>query len=187
MLAIYFVAINIVKLILFIFNRNRSKAYCTLQLYYSCVDQQNAFPIATVHYSFHDALCHPGVTRMVHFVGGRNLRFSVDEIKKMTNKCKICARVKPRYAQRSRAHTPQTTPPLASHTPLIKAPQPFERLSIDFNGPVPSINQNKYLLVICDEFSKLPFAFVSKDFSSHTAINHYFLFSACHLSCKFYE
>ena len=57
-------------------------------------------------------------------------------------------------------------------TPLIKATQPFERLSIDFKGPLPSINQNKYLLVICDKFSRFPFAFVCKDVSSRTVINH---------------
>ena len=110
-------------------------------------------------YGLHDALCHPGVTRMMHFVRARNLPFSVDEIKKMTNECKICAEVKPRYVR-------------PSHTPLIKATQPFERLSIDFKGPLPSINQNKYLLVICDEFSRFPFAFVCKDVSSRTVINH---------------
>ena len=33
-------------------------------------------------YGLHDALCYPGVTRMMHFVRARNLPFSVDEIKK---------------------------------------------------------------------------------------------------------
>ena len=78
----------------------------------------------------------------------------------MTNECKIFAEVKPRYVR-------------PSHTPLIKATQSFERLSIDFKGPLPSINQNKYLLVICDEFSRFPFAFVCKDISSRTVINHW--------------
>ena len=63
---------------------------------------------------------------MLHFVRARNLPFSVDEIKKMTNECKICAEVKPRYVR-------------PSHTPLIKATQPFERLSIDFKGPLNNI------------------------------------------------
>ena len=38
---------------------------------------------------------------------------------------------------------------------LIKATQPFERISIDFKGPLLSVSKNKYLLVIVDEFSSL--------------------------------
>ena len=32
----------------------------------------------------HNALCHPGVTRMAHFVRCRNLPFSVDDVKRVT-------------------------------------------------------------------------------------------------------
>ena len=53
----------------------------------------------------HFAFC---ITRMMHFAQARILPFSVDEIKKKTNECKICAEVNPRYAR-------------PSHTPLIKA------------------------------------------------------------------
>ena len=110
-------------------------------------------------YELHNALCHPGISRMMHFVRARNLPFSVEDVKKMTNNCKICAEVKPRYTR-------------WAQTPLIKATQPFERLSIDFKGPLPSHNQNKYLLVACDEFSRFPFAFACRDTSSRTVIHH---------------
>ena len=37
---------------------------------------------------------------------------------------------------------------------LIQATKPFERISIDYKGPVPSTSHNKYLLVIIDEYSR---------------------------------
>ena len=67
----------------------------------------------------HQSLCHPGVTRMAHFVKSRNLPFSIEEIKQMTQSCKTCKECKPQYYH-----------PNSSH--LIKATQPFERLSLDF-------------------------------------------------------
>ena len=35
--------------------------------------------------SLHDQLCHPGVSRLSHFVRSRNLPFSVEEIKRVTS------------------------------------------------------------------------------------------------------
>ena len=110
-------------------------------------------------YKPHDALCHPGISCMMHFVRTKNLPFSVNDVKRITSSCKICAEVKPRYAR-------------LSPTPLIKATQTFERLSIDFKGPLSSVNQNRYLLVVCDEFSRFPFVFACKDISSRTVIKH---------------
>ena len=104
----------------------------------------------------HDDLCHPGITRMTrvirvsppseHFVRSRNLPYSVEDVKKMTASCSTCAELKPRF------HKPEP-----SH--LIKATQPFERLCLDFKGPLPSSTKNTYLLTIVDEFSRFPFAF----------------------------
>ena len=42
---------------------------------------------------------------------------------------------------------------------LIKATQPFERISIDFKGPLLSFSKHTYLLVIVDKFSRFPFAY----------------------------
>jgi hypothetical protein len=56
----------------------------------------------------------------------------------------------------------------------VKATQPFERLSVDFKGPLPSITGNKYLLTIIDEFSRFPFAFACSNISASTVINCFY-------------
>ena len=105
----------------------------------------------------HSALCHPGVTRMLHFVRSKNLPYSTDDVKKMCASCRICAELKPQFYQ----------PPTGA---LIKATQPMERLSIDFKGPLPTATRNAYLLTVVDEYSRFPFAFPCPDMSSSTVI-----------------
>ena len=105
----------------------------------------------------HISLSHPGVTRMYHFVKNRNLPFSIEDVRKINNNCKECAEIKPRFFK-----------PEVSH--LIKATQPFERLNIDFKGPLPSNNRNKYFLHIVDEFSRFPFIFPCPDVTTKTVI-----------------
>ena len=85
----------------------------------------------------HEALFHPGISRFYHFVKSKNLPFSVENVKNITRNCTHCAETKPRFAK------PQTEN-------LIKATQPFERLSKDFKGPLPSASRNKYILTIVD-------------------------------------
>ena len=106
-------------------------------------------------YKLHDSLCHPGVTRFAHFVKCRNLPYSIDDIKKVISSCSVCAKIKPSFYK----------PPPAT---LIKATQSFERLNIDFKGPVPSSSPNKHLLTIVDEYSRFPFAYPCPDVSSNT-------------------
>ena len=55
---------------------------------------------------------------------------------------------------------------------LIKVTQPFERLNIDFKGPLPTTNQNRYILTICDEYTRFPFAYPSRNVSANTVITH---------------
>jgi len=43
--------------------------------------------------------------------------------------------------------------------PLVKATQPFERLSLDVKGALPTSSKNKHILMLMDEFSRFPFAF----------------------------
>lgn len=106
----------------------------------------------------HDALCHPGITRLFHFVRSKNLPYTLEEVRQTTASCKACAECKPRF------HYPEKAR-------LIKATQPFERLSIDFKGPLPSTDKNKYFLNIVDEYSRFPFVFQCSDMTSSTIIN----------------
>ena len=76
----------------------------------------------------------------------------------MTASCKECAECKPRFFR------PQSTT-------LIKATQPFERLNLDFKGPLPSVSQNKYFLTIIDEYSRFPFAIPCKEIEAQNVIN----------------
>jgi len=54
---------------------------------------------------------------------------------------------------------------------LIKATQPFERLNIDFKGPLPSTDKNVYFLTIVDEYSRFPFIFPCPDMTVSTVID----------------
>ena len=106
----------------------------------------------------HDALCHPGITRMNHFVKTRNLAYGIEDVRKVS--CSTCLKVKPRFLKFSGK--------------LIKATRPFQQLNIDFKGPMPrSVNNNLYLLTIVDEYSRFPFAFPCKNMTSET-VKHCF-------------
>ena len=107
-------------------------------------------------YLLHNSLCHPGVTRLNHYVKSKNLAFSLDEIREVTKSCDVCAKNKPRFLNQTNT--------------LIKATQPFERLSVDFKGPLPSTNNNKYLLNVIDEHSRFPFSFPCPDLTASTII-----------------
>ena len=76
-------------------------------------------------YKLHDSLSHPGVTRFWHFIRTKNLPFSLEEVKRAVNSCQICCECKPKFFRPKEAH-------------LIKSTQPFERINIDFKGPLPS-------------------------------------------------
>lgn len=113
--------------------------------------------------STHEKLCkihrelgHPGITRLQHFVRSKNLPFSLQEIRDTCSSCRVCAEVKPRF------FSPQ-------QKPLIKSTQPWERISIDFKGPVKG--PSPYLLVVVDEMSRFPFAFPCTDMKAVTVIH----------------
>ena len=55
-------------------------------------------------FKLHEALCHPGVTRLNYFVRTKNLPYSLDEIKKMTSRCAVCCEYKPQF------HRPEKVP-----------------------------------------------------------------------------
>ena len=85
-------------------------------------------------HKLHVSLCHTGITRLYHFVRSKNLPYSLEEIKRVLRRCLVCYEHKPKYHLPEKVH-------------LIKAIQPFERINIDFKGPLPSSNGNHYLLI----------------------------------------
>ena len=100
---------------------------------------------------------------MNHFVKTRNLPYSVNDVKQITENCKVCRELKPRFHK--------------SAGTLIKSTQPFQQLNVDFKGPLPSSSTNKYMLTIVDEYSRFPFVYPCKDMTSNTVIkcfNHLF-------------
>ena len=103
----------------------------------------------------YEQLGHPGISRLSHFVRCKNLPYSVEEVKRVCTNCRVCAEIKPRYF-----HKPPET--------LIKSTRPWERISVDFKGPVEG--KHKYVLFVIDEFSRYPFAFPCNDISSSTVI-----------------
>jgi transposase InsO family protein len=109
-------------------------------------------------HDIHVNLCHPGVTRLLHYVRSKNLPYSTDDVKKTCSNCKTCAELKPQFYRK-----PEGT--------LIHATKPMERLSIDFKGPLPSTSRNIYLLTIVDEYSRYPFAYACPNMHTSTVIN----------------
>ena len=91
------------------------------------------------------------------FVRSRILPYSMEEIKSTVNQCITCCELKPRFYKPPSAH-------------LIKATQPFERLNIDFKGPLPTSTKNRYVLTIIDEYSRFPFAFPCPDTSTSSVL-----------------
>ena len=115
--------------------------------------------IGTSHLQeLHVSLCHPGVTRMAHFVRSKNLPCSLSEIRQMTSECRECQEIKPQFVQ-------------SQGSCLIKSTQPFERLNLDFKGPLPSTTKNRYFLTIIDEYTRFSFAFPCSDMTPLTVIN----------------
>ena len=54
---------------------------------------------------------------------------------------------------------------------LAKATNAWERASVDFKGPiVTSPRGNRFLFVVVDEYSRLPFAFACKDTSASSVV-----------------
>ena len=93
-----------------------SRAYC-------------ATSTASTLQQLHEALCHPGVARLHHYIKQKNLPYSMDDVKAVCSHCRVCAEQKPKFFK------PESTA-------LIKATKPMERLSVAFKGPLESENDN---------------------------------------------
>ena len=108
--------------------------------------------------SIHDIIGHPGIRRLNHLSNKAKkftFHFRLEEVRRTCRECKICAELKPWF------YRPQ-------EGTLIKATHPWERIAVDFKGPVKG--KRPYLLVVIDEFSRFPFAFPCRDVSARTVI-----------------
>ena len=76
-----------------------------------------AFLTSCILQDIHDRLYHPGVTRILHFIGSKNLPHSTIDVKRIVSACKICACIKHLFVWRDQGT-------------LIKAMQSMERISI---------------------------------------------------------
>ena len=87
----------------------------------------------------HRELSCPGITRLLHQVKIRNLPYSLKDVQDVCKSLSSCNEWKPNFYK----------PPSGK---LIRATQPFERISIDFKGPLPSskLSGNKFILTIID-------------------------------------
>ena len=107
---------------------------------------------------------------MAHFICTKNLPYSLTDIREMTANCKECLEIKPQFFK-------------TENTYLIKATQPFERLNLDFKGPISSVSNNRYFLTIVDEYSRFSFVYPCCDLTPKIIIQcltHLFsIFGSC--------
>ena len=89
----------------------------------------------------------------------KNLPYSVEDVKRVCSKCRTCTEIKPQFFK-------------PDDTPLIKATRPWEKIAIEFKGPVKSNCRNCFLLVVVDEFSRFPFVFPCKYVFSQSVISY---------------
>lgn len=95
----------------------------------------------------HADLGHPGSRRLfVHLRAHAGVSPPERLIADVLRNCELCCRVKPRFE-----HLP--------YAELISADRPWQRLSLDFVGPLPpGPSGERFLLNIVDEYSRYPFA-----------------------------
>jgi len=120
----------------------------------AAAERQELEPLKAIH----RGLCCPGRRRLFHLVKQRSLPFSVEDCRRVCDSCPHCKIVKPQFFRKE----PGT---------LIRATQPWERVSIDIKTPsVTSSKGFKHVLVAIDEYSRFPFAFPIRNATSKTVI-----------------
>jgi len=107
--------------------------------------------------TLHQSLGHSGYPRLYHFVTQLDLPYSCEETRKVCRNCRTCAEVKSSFFR----------PP--SQT-LVQAVRPWDRLSVDFKGPVRGPRPYHYLLIVTDEYWRFLFVFPCKNASLSTVV-----------------
>lgn len=126
-------------------------ADCLSRAHCSALSHQKS--LAQIHID----LVHPGVVRFHHFVKTKNLPYSLEDVKRVVSQCEICAEVKPQFYK-------------PSNPPLIEATKPFDRISIDFKGILPTTSPNRFMLTIVDEYSRFVWAYPCSNMEAPTVI-----------------
>lgn len=80
----------------------------------------------------------------------------------MTTSCSVRVELKSRFNKPQDMH-------------LIKVTTPFERLDLDFKGPLPSQVKNKYILTITDAYSRFTFVYACSDLTESAVIETFFV------------
>ena len=83
----------------------------------------------------------------------------MNDVKRVCSSCTACAKLKPNFYRPEEAN-------------LVKATQPWERISLDFKGPLKSSTRNTFFLTVVDEYSRFPFVFPCTDVSASTVIKY---------------
>jgi hypothetical protein len=124
-------------------------------------DAADFVPLSVLVESIHRQLGHPGVKRTISFLKEKHpgrMKGATPIVTNVIAKCEICARLKPRHPK-----------PVMGQ--LITSTRPFERMSIDFIGPMPRTQRGfQYALTAVDEFTRFPFAIPTRDMSTSTVI-----------------
>ena len=106
----------------------------------------------------HDEYSHPGVTRFWAIVKQLNIAVTLEEVREICKNCPVCAKVKPKFAK-------------IAPGKLVQAMRPWDRISLDFKGPLTNTSVgNRFLLIMVDEYSRYPFAFPCKEASAESVI-----------------
>ena len=132
--------------------------YCAPDTFFRATSAAVSLPSLKSLQELHKSLCHPGITTLFHYIKVNNLPYSLNDVKTIVRACRDCCEVKASFLKPK------------ENLNLIKATQTFERLSIDFKEPLQTVTNNKYLLVIIDEFSRFPFVYACKDMKACTVI-----------------
>jgi transposase InsO family protein len=106
----------------------------------------------------HEEYSHPGVTRFWAVIKQLNIAVTLEEVREICKNCSVCARVKPKFASVAPGR-------------LVHALRPWDRISLDFKGPLTNTSVgNRFLLIVVDEYSRYPFAFPCKEASAESVI-----------------
>ncbi|KAM9980171.1 hypothetical protein ACTFIZ_010232 [Dictyostelium cf. discoideum] len=110
---------------------------------------------------FHDSPLTGGHFGLMKTVSKIKERFywigMIKDIKEFIDKCTTCLQIKRKYG-----------PKEGLLIPMEIEPEPFNTIGIDFIGPIPKDNNQVYLLVVMDYFTKWPEVFFTLDMEGET-------------------